>query len=122
MISRLKAVLHSGERASMFVYLQAGRRRARELVEERLNRRALNGDGPLEGGVAQGARTGILPELAAALDELHEKLIPESRRAKLEATRSRVKDALDARGIANLARREQRSIYEPPLAVPGPGR
>jgi hypothetical protein len=41
---------------------------------------------------------------------------------QLQLGRKRIEGADEARGLAGLARREQSSIYEPQLAVPGPGR
>lgn len=99
LITRLRAVLHGGDRGSMLTYMQAGRRRAREM-----------GDSPAKF------------ELTALLEELGNGLVSDERRAELEAARSRIREAGEVREMAYLARREQRSLYEPTLAVPGPGR
>jgi hypothetical protein len=93
---RLEAVLHGGARDSMFVYLQAGRRRVRSLPADR-----------------------VPPDLSRVLDELTERLIPDSRKAEIEATRKRIEEAGDVRGIVYLGIREQSSVYAPQYSVPG---
>ncbi len=93
---RLEAVLHGGNRSSMFVYLQAGRRRVRSLPAGR-----------------------VPPELAGVLDELAEKPVPESRKTELESTRCRIREGGEVQGMVYLAMREQRSPYAPNYSVPG---
>ena len=62
----------------------------------------------------------VPPELSGVLEELAEKLIPDSRRRELEATRSRIEEAGEVKGLAWLAERDQRSAYAPNYAIPGP--
>lgn len=93
---RLEAVMHGGDRDSMFVYLQAGRRHARS--------------------APAGA---VPPALSRVLDELAEKLIPDSRKAEIEVTRERIREAGDVHGMAYLALRDQTSAYAPRYSVPG---
>ena len=99
LVNRLKAVLYGGDPASMFVYLQAGRRRVREMGASR-----------------------VPPELSMVLEELAEKLIPDSRKRELEAARTRIQEAGEAKDDAWLAERDQTTAYNPPYAVPGPRR
>ncbi len=94
LVNRLTAVLHGGDRASVFVYLQAGRRRARETDR-------------------------VPPELPRVLEGLAEKLVPDSRKAELEAARKRIEGAGEVRDLAWLAERDQTSAYAPNYAVPG---
>ncbi len=94
LLSRLEAVIHGGDRASGFVYLQAGRRRARETDR-------------------------VLPELSQALEGLAEKLVPDSRKSEIEAARCRIREAEEAGGAAWLAERDQTSAYAPRYSVTG---
>lgn len=94
---RLEAVLHGGNRDSMFVYLQAGRGRVRGLPAGR-----------------------VPPRLSQVLDELAEKLIPDSRKAEIEATRRRIREGGEVQGMVYLAKREQSSAYAPNYSVPSP--
>lgn len=91
---RLEAVLRGGDRASAFVYLQAGRRRARDM------------------GAAP-------PELSRVLEDLAEALVHEPRKAELEAARRRIEGAGEVLDLVWLAERDQTSAYEPRYAVPG---
>lgn len=53
------------------------------------------------------------------LEELGEALVPEERRAELDAARGRILGADEVRTIAYLSRHETNSLYNPNLAVPG---
>jgi hypothetical protein len=96
LINRLEAVLHGGDRVSMFCYLQAGRRRVREIAPGR-----------------------VPPELAQVLEDLAERLVPASRKAELEAARKRIAGAGEVRDLVWLARREQSSAYAPAYSFSG---
>ena len=102
LITRLRAVRHGGDRGSMFAYALAARRRARA--------------GDIGGSEADRL------ELTAVLEELGEAIVLEDRRAELEAARQRIRGADEVRTISYLAKNETTSLYNPNLAVPGPGR
>lgn len=107
LVNRLEAVLHGGDRDSMFVYLQAGRRRVHELR------------GKLGAKPGEGTGVEVPPELSRVLDDLAEKLVPESRKRELEVTRLRIEEAGEMRDTVYLALRDQTSFYAPNYAVTG---
>jgi hypothetical protein len=63
-----------------------------------------------------------MTELDNVLGRMREVLDGEKTAQAIEAVRERAREAGDVQGMAELYRREQSSVYEPNLAVTGPGR
>ena len=58
------------------------------------------------------------PQSAESQEILAKALLGDERKAELGATRRRIQEAGEVREIVYLSRREQKSLYEPNLAVP----
>ena len=102
LVARLESVLAGGEKGSIFAHWVAGQRR---LAKASL-------------GSPQGAREGALD---GVLEKMLEALDGGRTAAQTEEVRRRVEAAREVHQFAYLARRDQRSVYEPSYAVPGPG-
>ena len=74
-----------------------------------------------DGALVVGASR-VPPELSLLLEELAEKLIPESRKRELKATRRCIQEAGEAKVVVWLAERNQSTLCNLPYAVPGPRR
>lgn len=112
--ARLESVLAGGDKAAIFAHWMAGdRRRARILERGRdAARRTSVNPAAVNQAPTVTELDGILIRMREVLDE--------GRTAReMEAARERARDASDVEGMAQLVRREQRSIYEPNLAVTG---
>lgn len=120
LVARCESVLAAGNRGAIFAAWMAGERRRAQILEVRRGNARRGADNPAEASLAEG-RASTVTELDEILRRMRETLDGGRTAQEIEAVRERAVEASDVQSMAELARREQSSVYEPDYAIPGSG-